>query len=112
MVDEAINFWGDVYGFAMNCMKTQVYSKAAVTTVPQDSIVTNCCLVKVCAQSLNYTFVNFVRQEFHFLRCTVSGIFMYLFFIMYDINVIVHRVRQIDLCEVLGGVTILSLCSG
>ena len=36
-----IDYWQDVYGFKMSCMKTSVVKEATVLDVPADSIVTN-----------------------------------------------------------------------
>ncbi|CAH1102679.1 unnamed protein product [Psylliodes chrysocephalus] len=39
--DRVINFWDDVYGFSMKCMKAEVFKEAFVETVPEDKLLTN-----------------------------------------------------------------------
>ncbi|RZC40309.1 protein arginine N-methyltransferase 1 [Asbolus verrucosus] len=39
--DKLINFWDDVYGFSMKCMKNEVLTEAFIETVPQNSIITD-----------------------------------------------------------------------
>ncbi|XP_063913181.1 protein arginine N-methyltransferase 1 isoform X2 [Zophobas morio] len=39
--NKLINFWDDVYGFSMKCMKREVLTEAFIETVPETSIITN-----------------------------------------------------------------------
>ncbi|EFA02398.1 protein arginine N-methyltransferase 1 [Tribolium castaneum] len=39
--DKVINFWDNVYGFSMKCMKSEVISEAFVETVPGESVMTD-----------------------------------------------------------------------
>lgn len=41
-----VNFWDNVYGFSMKCMKKEVLKEAFVETVPNEKIVTNSCVIK------------------------------------------------------------------
>lgn len=43
---KVINFWDDVYGFSMKCMKNEVLKEAFVETVPNEKIVTNPVVIK------------------------------------------------------------------
>lgn len=40
-----MNFWDDVYGFSMKCMKQDVVNEAFVEVVPNDKILTNSVVV-------------------------------------------------------------------
>ena len=42
-----MNFWDDVYGFKMSCMKTEVVSQTAVDVIEANKVITLPCLVKV-----------------------------------------------------------------
>jgi len=42
-----VNFWDDVYGFRMTCMKSEVVKEASVEVVKADNIVTQPVVVKV-----------------------------------------------------------------
>ncbi|KAB1209302.1 putative protein arginine N-methyltransferase 1 [Morella rubra] len=44
--DDKIEFWNNVYGFDMSCIKKQALSEPLVDTVDQNQIVTNCQLLK------------------------------------------------------------------
>ncbi|KMZ71913.1 putative Protein arginine n-methyltransferase 1 [Zostera marina] len=44
--DDKIEFWNDVYGFDMRCIKKQSMMEPLVDTVDQNQIVTNCQLLK------------------------------------------------------------------
>ncbi|KAK6941411.1 hypothetical protein RJ641_026788 [Dillenia turbinata] len=45
--DDKIEFWNNVYGFNMSCIKKQAMLEPLVDTVDQNQIVTNCQLLKV-----------------------------------------------------------------
>ncbi|XP_040964523.1 probable protein arginine N-methyltransferase 1 [Gossypium hirsutum] len=45
--DNKIEFWNNVYGFDMSCIKKQAMMEPLVDTVDQKQIVTNCHLLKV-----------------------------------------------------------------
>lgn len=36
-----VNFWDDVYGFSMKCMKSDVLTEAFIETVPEEKITTD-----------------------------------------------------------------------
>ncbi|KAH9762837.1 protein arginine N-methyltransferase 1.1 [Citrus sinensis] len=44
--DDKIEFWNNVYGFDMSCIKKQAMMEPLVDTVDQNQIVTNCQLLK------------------------------------------------------------------
>ncbi|KAE8714112.1 putative protein arginine N-methyltransferase 1 [Hibiscus syriacus] len=44
--DDKIEFWNNVYGFDMSCIKKQAMMEPLVDTVDQKQIVTNCHLLK------------------------------------------------------------------
>uniref|UniRef100_A0A7N2KXT3 Uncharacterized protein n=1 Tax=Quercus lobata TaxID=97700 RepID=A0A7N2KXT3_QUELO len=44
--DDKIEFWNNVYGFDMSCIKKQALMEPLVDTVDQNQIVTNCQLLK------------------------------------------------------------------
>nr|POF18364.1 putative protein arginine n-methyltransferase 1 [Quercus suber] len=44
--DDKIEFWNNVYGFDMSCIKKQAMMEPLVDTVDQKQIVTNCQLLK------------------------------------------------------------------
>ncbi|KAL9362422.1 hypothetical protein Peur_045207 [Populus x canadensis] len=44
--DDKIEFWNNVYGFDMTCIKKQAMGEPLVDTVDQNQIVTNCQLLK------------------------------------------------------------------
>ncbi|KAK8331247.1 hypothetical protein V6Z12_A10G061600 [Gossypium hirsutum] len=44
--DDKIEFWNNVYGFGMSCIKKQAMMEPLVDTVDQKQIVTNCHLLK------------------------------------------------------------------
>ncbi|GLT98651.1 hypothetical protein SLE2022_161470 [Rubroshorea leprosula] len=44
--DDKIEFWNNVYGFDMSCIKKQAMMEPLVDTVDQNQIVTNCHLLK------------------------------------------------------------------
>ncbi|XP_066252091.1 uncharacterized protein Art3 [Euwallacea similis] len=43
--DSVVNFWDQVYGFSMKCMKPEILLDAHVETVPEDKILTNSVVV-------------------------------------------------------------------
>lgn len=43
--DQIINYWDDVYGFKMHCMKSDVISEAVVEVVPDERIVANSAIL-------------------------------------------------------------------
>ncbi|KAF8388846.1 hypothetical protein HHK36_025526 [Tetracentron sinense] len=45
--EDKIEFWNNVYGFNMSCIKKQSMMEPLVDTVDQNQIVTNCQLLKV-----------------------------------------------------------------
>ncbi|KAJ0090335.1 hypothetical protein Patl1_13428 [Pistacia atlantica] len=45
--DDKIEFWNNVYGFDMSCIKKQAMMEPLVDTVDQNQIVTNCQLLKI-----------------------------------------------------------------
>ncbi|XVE98027.1 hypothetical protein REPUB_Repub03eG0069900 [Reevesia pubescens] len=45
--DDKIEFWNNVYGFDMSCIKKQAMMEPLVDTVDQNQIVTNCHLLKM-----------------------------------------------------------------
>ena len=45
--EKMVDFWDDVYGFKMSCMKTEVVSQTAVDVIEADKVITLPCLVKV-----------------------------------------------------------------
>ncbi|KAE7998586.1 hypothetical protein FH972_003117 [Carpinus fangiana] len=45
--DDKIEFWNNVYGFDMSCIKKQALMEPLVDTVDQNQIVTNCELLKI-----------------------------------------------------------------
>lgn len=67
--DKIINFWDNVYGFSMKCMKKEVLREAFVETVSSEKIVTNAfiikeidlktCNVNACIFSTNFCFTAF-----------------------------------------------------
>ncbi|XP_060531167.1 uncharacterized protein LOC132704878 isoform X2 [Cylas formicarius] len=64
--DNLINFWDDVYGFSMKCMKSEVVQEAVIETVAQDKVITdsivvtdidlNTCGTDTCNFSNNFVF--------------------------------------------------------
>jgi len=44
--DERINFWEDVYGFNMTCLKNISLAEPLIEAVPKSSVVSNSCLLK------------------------------------------------------------------
>ena len=46
-----LEYWDNVYGFQMTCMRTAVVKEASVMVVNDSHIVTDSCLLKVCLQN-------------------------------------------------------------
>ena len=47
LYEKYIEYWDDVYGFTMSCMKGEVYQEALVQVVNKDFIVAESSLIKV-----------------------------------------------------------------
>lgn len=43
--NELINFWDNVYGFSMKCMKNEVITEANIEIVPSDKLITNSVVI-------------------------------------------------------------------
>ncbi|XP_017779252.1 PREDICTED: protein arginine N-methyltransferase 1 [Nicrophorus vespilloides] len=55
-----INFWDDVYGFNMSCMKSDIISEANIETVPMDNVVSEpSVLTEIDLQTCNTNTPNF-----------------------------------------------------
>ncbi|OWR54302.1 putative arginine n-methyltransferase [Danaus plexippus plexippus] len=55
-----IEFWSDVYGYKMNCMKSEVVREASVDVVPAKCIISEPCIVKdIDLYTCNTNVVNF-----------------------------------------------------
>ena len=46
-----LEYWENVYGFQMSCMRTAVVNEASVMVVNDSHIATDSCLLKVCSQN-------------------------------------------------------------
>jgi protein arginine N-methyltransferase 1 len=46
--DEKINWWDNVYGFDMSCIRGVAITEPLVDVVDPKQVVSNSCLVKVC----------------------------------------------------------------
>lgn len=42
-----VQFWDDVYGFKMGCMKTDVIREASVEIVKPNTVISESCVLKV-----------------------------------------------------------------
>lgn len=53
-----LDFWDDVYGFKMTCMKTDVLKEGSLAIVKPETIITDSCVIKVYS---HYTRKSFER---------------------------------------------------
>lgn len=58
-----IEFWSDVYGYKMNCMKSEVVREASIDIVPSKHIISEPCVVKeIDIYTCNTEVVNFTSE--------------------------------------------------
>ncbi|CAH0726157.1 unnamed protein product, partial [Brenthis ino] len=58
-----IEFWSDVYGYKMNCMKSEVVREASIDVVPSKHIISEPCVVKeIDIYTCNTEVVNFTSK--------------------------------------------------
>lgn len=58
-----IEFWSDVYGYKMNCMKSEVVREASIDIVPSQHIISEPCIVKdIDLYTCNTDIINFTSE--------------------------------------------------
>ncbi|ENN80587.1 hypothetical protein HUJ04_009838 [Dendroctonus ponderosae] len=71
--DNLINFWDNVYGFSMKCMKPDILQEANVEVVPSDKVLTNSVVVTEIDINTCTTLVCNFKREFQ-LTALRSGV--------------------------------------
>ncbi|KAF9680454.1 hypothetical protein SADUNF_Sadunf06G0122800 [Salix dunnii] len=67
--EDKIEFWNNVYGFDMTCIKKQAMGEPLVDTVDQNQIVTNCQLLKLVAERDDYIHALVAYFDVSFTKC-------------------------------------------
>ena len=63
-----LEYWENVYGFQMSCMRTAVVKEASVMVVNDSHIATDSCLLKVCSQNGFVMYLLFFSLCSYFLK--------------------------------------------